>query len=70
MLALHEELTSTENRIAFARQGYNDSVMAYNIGRETFPRSLVAGLFGFSPAEQLASTDTPEERKTPRVSFS
>jgi LemA protein len=70
MLAIQEELTSTENRIAFARQGYNDAVMEYNIGRETFPRSLVANLFAFTPAEQLASTDAPEERKAPRVSFS
>ncbi|HEV8586699.1 MAG TPA: LemA family protein [Methylomirabilota bacterium] len=70
MLAIQEELSSTENRIAFARQGYNDSVMEYNIGREKFPSSIIAGMFGFTPAEQLASTDAPEERKAPRVSFS
>ncbi|HZF03036.1 MAG TPA: LemA family protein [Patescibacteria group bacterium] len=70
MLALQEELTSTENRIAFSRQGYNDSVMEYNIRRETFPANLIANLFAFTQAEQLQSTESPEERKTPRVSFS
>jgi LemA protein len=70
MLAIQEELTSTENRIAFARQGYNDSVMEYNIRRETFPATLIATLFAFTPAEQLQSTESSEERKTPRVSFS
>jgi LemA protein len=70
MLALHEELTSTENRIAFARQGYNDSVMEYNIRRETFPASFIASLFAFKQAEQLQATESPEERRTPRVSFS
>jgi LemA protein len=70
MLALQEELTSTENRIAFARQGYNDAVMEYNIGRERLPASLIANAFGFTPAEQLQATESPEERKTPRVSFS
>jgi LemA protein len=69
MLAIQEELTSTENRIAFARQGYNDSIMEYNIRRETFPANLVANLFAFTQAEQLQSTESPEERKTPRVSF-
>ena len=70
MLAIQEELTSTENRIAFARQGYNDSVMEYNIRRETFPANLIANLFAFTQAEPLQSTESPEERKTPRVSFS
>jgi len=70
MLAIQEELTSTENRIAFARQGYNDSVMEYNIRRETFPANLIANVFAFTQAEQLQSTESPEERKTPRVSFS
>jgi len=69
MLAIQEEPTSTENRIAFARQGYNDSIMEYNIRRETFPANLVANLFAFTQAEQLQSTESPEERKTPRVSF-
>jgi len=70
MLAIQEELTSTENRISFARQGYNDSVMEYNIRRETFPANLIANVFAFTQAEQLQSTESPEERKTPRVSFS
>jgi LemA protein len=70
MMAIQEELASTENRIAFARQGYNDSVMEYNIRRETFPSTFIASLFGFTQAELLQSTDTPEERKAPRVSFS
>jgi len=70
MMAIQEELTSTENRIAFARQGYNDAVMEYNIRRETFPANLVANLFAFSQAEPLQATESPEERKTPRVSFS
>jgi LemA protein len=69
MLALQEELTSTENRVAFARQGYNDSVMDYNIRRESFPSNLVANLFVFTPAEPLQATESPEERKAPRVSF-
>jgi len=70
MLAIQKELTSTENRIAFARQGYNDAVTEYNIRRETFPANLVANLFAFSQAEALQATESPEERKTPRVSFS
>ena len=69
MLALQEELTSTENRVAFARQGYNDSVMDYNIRRESFPANLIANLFVFAPAEPLQATESPEERTTPRVSF-
>ena len=69
MLQLQEELTSTENRIAFARQAFNDAVMAYNTGCEKFPANLIAGSFGFGSAELLASTESPEERKTPKVSF-
>lgn len=69
MAALMEELTSTENRIAFARQAFNDAVTAYNIEREKFPANIVAGLFGFGPAELLQSTEAPEERKAPKVQF-
>ncbi|ABW67332.1 LemA family protein [Desulfosudis oleivorans] len=69
MLALQEELTSTENRIAFARQAFNDAVTSYNIGREKFPNNIVANMFNFAPAELLESTEAPEERKAPRVSF-
>ena len=69
MLQLTEELTSTENKIAFARQAYNDSVMTYNTTRETFPNVIFAGMFGFLPAE-LFKIDDPAERNAPKVSFS
>src|SRR5438105_13381836 len=70
VLGLQEELSSTENKIAFSRQAYNDSVMEYNTKRESFPDNIFAGMFGFSAAELLQSTDTAEERKAPKVSFS
>jgi LemA protein len=69
MMQLTEELTSTENRIAFARQAYNDGVMQYNTSREQFPGSVIAGMFAFRPAELLQSTEAPEERKPVKVSF-
>jgi LemA protein len=69
MLALQEELTSTENKVSFARQGYNDSVMAYNTKRESFPDAIFAGMFGFGPAELLQATESAEERKAPQVRF-
>ncbi|MBI5689149.1 MAG: LemA family protein [Verrucomicrobia bacterium] len=69
MLQLTEELTSTENKIAFARQAYNDSVMVYNTTRETFPTVVIAGAFGFQPAE-LFKIEDPSERNAPKVSFS
>lgn len=69
MMQLTEELSSTENRIAFARQAYNDSVMAYNTAAEQFPGSVIAGMFAFKPAELLQSTEAPEERKAVKVSF-
>lgn len=69
MMQLSEELTSTENRIAFARQGYNDSVMSYNTVIEQFPGSLIANSCGFKTAELLESTETPEERKAIKVTF-
>ncbi|ROS40072.1 LemA protein [Amycolatopsis thermoflava] len=68
MMQLSEELTSTENRVAFARQGYNDSVMAYNTKREVFPGNVIAGAFGFTPAA-LLEIDSPEQREVPRISF-
>jgi LemA protein len=68
MNSLMEELTSTENKIAFARQAYNDSVMAYNTSRETFPTNFIAGLFHFSAAE-LFVIDRPEEKVAPKVQF-
>ena len=68
MMQLTEELTSTENKIAFARQAYNDSVMTYNTARETFPNVIFAGMFGFLPAE-LFKIEDPTERNAPKVSF-
>jgi len=69
MMQLTEELTSTENKISFARQAYNDSVMAYNTKRESFPSNLVAGTFNFGPAE-LFQIEDPTEKIAPKVSFS
>jgi LemA protein len=69
MLALQEELSSTENRIAFARQFYNDAVMTYNTTRESFPRNLVAGSFGFQQADSFALDDPVTERAVPQVQF-
>jgi LemA protein len=69
MMQLTEELTSTENKISFARQAYNDSVMTYNTDREVFPSNLIAGMFNFGPAE-LFVIDKPEEKDAPKVSFS
>jgi LemA protein len=68
MMQLSEELTSTENKVAFARQAYNDSVMGYNNARETFPNSVVAGMFGFEPAT-LLQIESPAMRAVPKVSF-
>lgn len=69
MLQLQEELTSTENRISFARQAFNDAVTEYNITCEKFPSNMIAGMFKFTRAELLESTESPEERKAPKVSF-
>ena len=69
VLGLQEELSSTENKIAFSRQAYNDSVMEYNTKRESFPDNIFAGMFGFTPAELLAATESAEERKAPQVKF-
>jgi len=69
MMQLSEELTSTENRIAFARQAYNDSVMEYNTGTETFPNNFVKGFGSFPPATLLEATESPEEKKPVKVSF-
>lgn len=68
MLRVSEELTSTENKIAFARQAFNDTVMVYNTRRESFPTVLVAGALGFQAAELFTLTD-PAERTAPKVSF-
>ena len=69
MMQLTEELTSTENKIAFARQAYNDSVMQYNTSTEQFPGSVIAGMFGFKAGELLQVIEAPEERKAVKVSF-
>ena len=68
MARLMEELTSTENKVAFARQSYNDSVMVYNTQREVFPSNIIAGVFNFSAAE-LFVVEKPEEREAPKVQF-
>jgi LemA protein len=68
MAQLMEELTSTENKISFARQAYNDSVMGYNNKREMFPGSVVAGMFNFTPAT-LYEVENPVERQNVKVSF-
>ncbi|MGA9453629.1 MAG: LemA family protein [Verrucomicrobiia bacterium] len=69
MMQLTEELTSTENKISFARQAYNDSVMVYNTDREVFPSNIIAGIFNFGPAE-LFVIEKPEQKDAPKVSFS
>ncbi len=68
MMQLSEELTSTENKVAFARQAYNDSVMSYNNRREVFPASIIAGSAGFQPAALLEITE-PAKREAVKVSF-
>jgi len=67
MMQLSEELTSTENKVAFARQAYNDAVMIYNTQREIFPNSLIAG--GFAPAEPWIAIDRTSIQQTPRITF-
>ena len=69
MSRVSEELASTENRIAFARQHYNDEVTAYNTRREVFPSSVVAGVFNFPEASLLESTNGDAERAVPQVKF-
>jgi LemA protein len=68
MLALQEELTATENKVAFARQAYNDSVMYYNTQRETFPTAIIAGMFNFQAAS-LFEIEQAQQREAPKVSF-
>jgi LemA protein len=69
MAQLMEELTSTENRVAFARQAYNDAVLVFNNARESFPGTLFAGMFGFQTASML-EIESPEKRTAPQVKFS
>lgn len=68
MMQLSEELTSTENKVAFARQAYNDAVMGYNNRREMFPGSVIANTFAFQPAEPL-KIESESKREVPKVSF-
>ncbi|MDP9198526.1 MAG: LemA family protein [Pseudomonadota bacterium] len=68
MMQLSEELTTTENKVAFARQAFNDAVMSYNNRREVFPNSIVAGMFAFAPAE-LLEIESPQKREVPKVAF-
>lgn len=69
MMQLSEELTSTENKVAFARQAYNDGVMYYNNKREVFPSSIIAGMFNFAPATSW-EVESPDVKKAVKVSFS
>ena len=69
MRSLSEELTSTENRIGFARQAYNDEVLAYNDAASQFPALIAARFFGFDQAAMLQSTQKAEEREAPRLAF-
>jgi len=69
MNGLMEELTSTENKVSFSRQAYNDSVMTYNTARESFPSNIIAGMFQFTPAE-LFQIENKAEKEAPKVSFS
>lgn len=68
MMALQEELTSTENKVSFARQAYNDAAMAYNTKREVFPNNIFAGMFGFREAKLFEVADATE-REAPKVQF-
>lgn len=68
MMRLMEELTSTENKVAFARQAYNDSVMAYNTKREMFPTNIIANTFNFMAAEMFV-IEKAEEKEAPKVHF-
>jgi len=69
MKQLSEELTSTENKVAYARQGYNDSVMVYNTKREVFPSNIIAGMFNFNAGVLFEVTDE-SEREVVKVDFS
>ncbi len=69
MMQLTEELTGTENKISFARQAFNDSVMSYNTAVQQFPTNVIAGAFTFTQAELLQSTESDEEKQAVRVQF-
>ena len=69
MMQVQEELTSTENKVAFSRQAYNDAIMSFNIARESFPAVMFAGMFGFSEVGQLDIRFEPDGREAPKVEF-
>ena len=68
MMQFQEELTTTENKVAFSRQAFNDSVLAYNNQAENFPNNVIAGMFRFELASFL-EIDAPEKREVPDVDF-
>jgi LemA protein len=68
MLRLMEELTSTENKVSFSRQAFNDAVMVYNTRREVFPSNIIAGIFHFT-ASELFAIETTQQREAPKVAF-
>jgi LemA protein len=68
MIQFQEELTSTENRVAFSRQAFNDTVLGYNNARENFPNNLLAGFFDFERAEFL-EIEGEDKRQVPQVAF-
>ncbi len=68
MMQVQEELTSTENKVAFSRQAYNDSVMVYNTKRETFPSNIIAGMFNFNVASSF-EIENAAEKEAPKVDF-
>ncbi|MGE4632134.1 MAG: LemA family protein, partial [Planctomycetota bacterium] len=69
MLSLQDELTSTEDKVSYSREGFNNAVTRFNIKRESFPDNVIAGMYNFGPAE-LFELDSPEQREAPKVSFS
>jgi len=69
MLSLQDELTSTEDKVSYSREGFNNAVTRFNIKREMFPDNVIAGMYNFGPAE-LFELDSPEQREAPKVSFS
>jgi LemA protein len=68
MMQVQEELTSTENKVAFSRQAYNDAVMGYNTKREVFPSNIIAGMFNFNVASSFEIEDVAE-KVAPKVQF-
>ena len=69
MLSLQDELTSTEDKVSYSREAFNNAVTRYNIKRESFPDSVIAGMYKFVP-EELFEIESPKQREAPKVSFS